>query len=282
MKTSLLLMQCRAVYHSELHDVWSVVTFLPGHSLRIPSQTSCNSFWTRQEPVHCCHYYSDLCSVWPVTANEKQTKFQDSNCPCLCAFPHYPWHFNSPLNYFQIRVDNWFIQRRTLQRKRIKQRISKNRWETDKSKHIRGGLHTFCGLSEQYRMFHIVTVVSLKKCLRASVKWFQVFEVQKTHFVPGSVKQSRVKSCEDTRERETETSPDCHPSLSARLPASRASQMVLSAIMAVIKGSLLLISTPSEHNVHHNVCCVCDCTTPIGLHPFYKQWILCPSQGSTK
>lgn len=44
--------------------------------------------------------------------------------------------------------------------------------------------------------------------------------------------------------------------------------MVHSAIMAVIRGSLLLISTPTEHNVHNNVCCLSGCTTPTeaGLH----------------
>lgn len=55
--------------------------------------------------------------------------------------------------------------------------------------------------------------------------------------------------------------PDCRPTLSARLPAITASQMVHSVIMAAIRGSLVLISTPTEHNVHNNVCSIPGCTT---------------------
>lgn len=101
-----------------------------------------NSIWTQQEAVHYCQRCDCYC-LWPVTANEKQTKFQQWNCPHLCAILHYPWHFNSLLNYFQIRADNRFIQCGTLQRN-----WSNNRYlKTDKSKNIQGELHTFCGLS---------------------------------------------------------------------------------------------------------------------------------------
>lgn len=60
----------------------------------------------------------------------------------------------------------------------------------------------------------------------------------------------------------TRTGSDCHQALSARLPAIRASQMVHSVIMAAIRGSLVLISTPTEHNVHNNVCSISGCTMP--------------------
>lgn len=73
----------------------------------------------------------------------------------------------------------------------------------------------------------------------------------------------------------TQTVPDCHhPALSARLPAVRASQMARSVIMAAIGGSLLLISTPTEHNVHNNVCSVSGCTTPtVGRQtPLLQTW----------
>lgn len=93
-----------------------------------------NSIWTQQEPKHCCQR-SDWCCLWPVTANEKQAKFQQWNCPHLCAILYYPWHFNSLLNYFQIRADSWFIQRGTLQRT-----WSNNKYpRTHKSKTSEGG-----------------------------------------------------------------------------------------------------------------------------------------------
>ncbi len=127
-----------------------------------------NSIWTQQEHVHCCLRCDWYC-LWPVTANEKQTKFQQWNCPHLCAILHYPWHFNSLLNYFQIRTDSWFIQCGTLQRN-----WSNNRYL--KTENIQGELHTLCGLSELYKLFNIVIVVWLNKSLPASVNRFQVLQ----------------------------------------------------------------------------------------------------------
>lgn len=113
----------------------SLCSCLPQHAIRAcvyinfkpqfvnSKQTCCNSIWTQQE--HYCQRCDWYC-LWPVTANEKQTKFQQWNCPHLCAFLHYPWHFNNLLNYFQIRVDSWFIQSGTLQRNRSNNRYLKN------------------------------------------------------------------------------------------------------------------------------------------------------------
>lgn len=74
-----------------------------------------NSIWTQQEALHYC-LMCDWSCLPPVTANENQTKFQRWNCPHLCTILHYPRHFNSLLNYFQIHTDSWFILSRTLQR----------------------------------------------------------------------------------------------------------------------------------------------------------------------
>lgn len=61
-----------------------------------------------------------------------------------------------------------------------------------------------------------------------------------------------VRTCEDGGK----VGPDGSAACSARLPAVRAPQMVSSAIVAAIGGSLVPISTPTEHNEHNTVCSV--------------------------
>lgn len=132
-----------------------------------------NSIWTQLEPMVYCQR-CDLYCFWPVTVNEKQTKFQQGNCPHSCVILHYPWHFNSPLNYFQICSDSWFIQRSTLQINWSKNcYLTTQKSRTSKTSE-RGGTH-FCG-HLSYKMFKVVIVVKLIKCLKASVKCFQVFQ----------------------------------------------------------------------------------------------------------
>lgn len=125
--------------HNNSLTWWGVHMFGSGHSLGIPWQTSHSPVWTQEVPAHYCHYCRyccDLRSWWPVTANEKQTKFLRRNCPHLCAVLHYPWHFNGLLNYFQICVDSWFIQRST----HYKRNRSNNTYlKTNKSECSPGG-----------------------------------------------------------------------------------------------------------------------------------------------
>lgn len=85
------LMHCVAAYCSRLH----ASVLISGHSLGMASQTSCDSIWTQQDAVHYCQRCDWYC-LRPVTANGKQTKFQQWNYPHLFIIPHYLWHFNRP------------------------------------------------------------------------------------------------------------------------------------------------------------------------------------------